>query len=423
MKLFFFLVKPILDYPVYFVLFFILIGIPEIYSGIHMYYVETKMFNWGIINLAATIFIVTYIFSLVLFLLPSLIKPLYMYITVIMATIHFIGSIFLIKMYGYVLNDHVISIILNSNREEIVEYLSMYFSSKYFLLLMLIFIGIFTCYYLIKQVLKPIRYDYKLIGIFLISSVVLTIRRPVYFKELFPYKYINGFNPSNKVPNLSEFAEEIRLTSFKEVKPLNVVLIIGESFSKFHSSLYGYNKNTNPLLSKLKADSLLYIYSNVTSPALTTIPCFQNIMSTYKSEYGDSVAWYKCTTLINVLKKTGYNTIWISNQSKRGIYDNIPSRYAEQCDTAFFVGDKYAGLDRKSYDEDIIPLLKPLLARNRHSFYVCHLMGSHSQLKMRYPQEFERFNVSDYENYPEIQRDQRAAYDNSILYNNSSLIL
>lgn len=419
MKLLTLLVKPIIKYNVYFIFFLILIGIPEILSGIHIHYIETKTFNWGIINLAATIFIESYISTLILFLLPFRIKTLYIYITFILTTLHFMGSIFLMQMYGCVLNDHIMSVILNSNREEIIEYLSMYLPDKYFPIIIMFFIAIFASYYLIKNTLKFSKCNSLLIGIFLVISALLTIRRPIYFEKIFPYKYVKGFNPQNKVPDLSEFVEEIHLTYLKKERPLNVVLIIGESFNKFHSSLYGYNKNTNPLLSKLKEDSLLYLYTNVTSPATNTVQCFKNIMSTYKSEYGDSIAWYRCTTLINILKEVDYNTFWISNQSKRGIYDNIPSRYAELCDTAFFVGDKYAGLARKTFDEDIIPLLKPLLVEDKHSFYVCHLMGSHSQFNMRYPQEFERFTISDYENYPEVQRSQRATYDNSILYNDS----
>lgn len=421
MNIFFRFIKPIIVYPIYFVFFFLLIGIPEIYSGIRLNYIITDTFNWAIINLAASVFVITYIFSLILFILPSKSKIIYEYITLCLAVLHFIGSIFLISMYGYVLNDDIMSVILNSNKEEIVEYLSMYLSAKYFLLLIILLCGAFASYHLIKTCLKSIKCNCILVGALLIVSAGLTIRRPVYLGEIFHYKYIKGFNPSNKVPDLSEYAEEIHLISFKDTRPSNVVLIIGESFSKYHSSLYGYEKNTNPLLSKYRTDSLLYIYSNVTSPALNTIPCFQSIMSTYKPEFKDSIAWYKCTTLIDVVKKANYNTFWISNQSKRGIYDNIPSRYAELCDTALWVGDKqFVGMYRTTFDEELIPLVKPLLVNKKeNNFYVCHLMGSHYQFRMRYPHEYERFNTQNYVNYPEFQRKQRASYDNSILYNDS----
>lgn len=412
--------KPILDKPTYFIFFFILIGIPEICMGIYQEYLTVDRFNWAIINVTATIFLISYIFSLLLLLLPSKIKSIYIYTTLILAIVHFIGSIFLIQMHGDVLNADIMSIILNSNKVEMMEYISMYVSVTYFLLLIVIFICILASYYLINKYVCSAKFNYILIGLILIVSFGLTIRRPIYWGDLFPYKYIKGFNSQNAIPDLSEYVKDLDLFSFKNIRPKNFVLIIGESFSKYHSSLYGYNKNTNPLLSKYISDSLLYVYSDVISPATHTIECFQNIMSTYRSEFEDSIAWYECVTLIDILKKAEYETCWISNQSKRGINDNVPSRYAELCDTALFAGNKFAGAHRNTYDEEIIPLLKSLfINKDKNRFYICHLMGSHFQFNKRYPRQFERFRTQDYEDYPESQRKHRASYDNSILYNDS----
>lgn len=413
------IVKPIIGYPIYFVFFFVLIGIPEIYVGIRDEYIGLGRFNWAIINLTATIFMISYMSSLILYLLPSKVKALYIYITLVIVVLHFIGSIFLLKTYGDVLNADIMSIILNSNKEEMGEYLSMYLPETYFIILIMVFAGILASYYLMNKYIGRIKCNNILIGIFLITSLGLTIRRPIYFGDLFPYKYIK-FIIQNKVPNLSEYTKEIQINSFKSLRPQNIILIIGESFSRHHSSLYGYNKKTNPLLAKLRNDSLLYVYSDVISPATHTIACFQNIMSTYNSDNKDSIPWYKCTTLIDVFRKAKYKTYWVSNQSKHGLYDNIPSKYADLCDKSFWIGNKFASLNRTTFDEDLIPLIKPLLNnKDENRLIICHLMGSHQQFQMRYPHKFERFKKQEYEDYPEFQRDLRATYDNSILYNDS----
>ena len=109
------IVKPIIGYPIYFVFFFVLIGIPEIYVGIRDEYIGLGRFNWAIINLTATIFMISYLSSLILYLLPSKVKALYIYITLVIVVLHFIGSIFLLKTYGDVLNADIMSITLNSN--------------------------------------------------------------------------------------------------------------------------------------------------------------------------------------------------------------------------------------------------------------------------------------------------------------------
>lgn len=145
------MVKPIIGYPIYFLFFFVLIGIPEIYVGIRNEYIGLGRFNWAIINLTATIFIISYISSLILYLLPSKVKALYIYITLFLAVSHFIGSVFLIKTHGDVLNADIMSIIQNSNKEEIREYLSMYFSEISFILLIMVFAGILASYYLMNK--------------------------------------------------------------------------------------------------------------------------------------------------------------------------------------------------------------------------------------------------------------------------------
>lgn len=41
------------------------------------------------------------------------------------------------------------------------------------------------------------------------------------------------------------------------IHPLNIIVILGEPFSKNHSSLYGYSRETNPFLKKRKKKEIL----------------------------------------------------------------------------------------------------------------------------------------------------------------------
>ena len=47
------------------------------------------------------------------------------------------------------------------------------------------------------------------------------------------------------------------------------------------------------------------------------------------------------------------------------------------------------------------------------------MMGSHPAYKERYPKSFEKFSPNEYLQHPEHQRENLAAYDNSIAYNDS----
>ena len=414
------LAKPVRENFTFFILIFIQIGILEVYSSFSVHYMANDTFNRAVINIIATVIIISYTFSLIRLILPHRLKTFFTYFTLFLTTLHFISSLFLVQVHGQTLDENITAIILNTNQTEIKEYLSMYLSISNILYILTILIGGYIIYRFIKPMVTSYQCNPVVISLLLITCIILTIRRPIYFTRLFPYNYITYFN-LNKVPNLSDTFNQIQIKTQKDSHPQNIVFIIGESFSKSHSSLYGYNKTTNPLLAQYKKDSLLYVYSNVTSPEQHTIACFQRIMSTYNPEIQDSLPWYKCTTLVNIIKKANYKTFWISNQSKKGLFDNIPSKYSEQCDTSMFAGDKFATLhQRNSYDQEVITLVQPILQNSEmYNFYVFHLMGSHANFKRRYPESFNHFKPENYSDRPIHQQKVLAEYDNSILYNDS----
>lgn len=334
----------------------------------------------------------------------------------------FIIDSFCQLVYGSRFDQDFATIIMQTNIAEIKEYVESYISMKHIVSIITILLTLIGLYYIIKRLSvffkKEIYYNYiALTGVMI--GIALTIRNPLIYNDVFIGKIIKTFQIPT-VPNLKDYLTNPNIISVKNQKPHNVVMIIGESFSKSHSSLYSYSKETNPYLQTLVADSSLFVYSNIKSPATNTIPCFQAIMSTYKPEYKDSIPWYQCTTLPEILNYSGYYTYWISNQSKVGIFDTVIGRYADLCNQFFFVGDKYAGMRRNNLDEEIIPLITPLLQETRsNNFYFIHLMGSHSTFKNRYPLSFNKFKPEEYMMRPKHQRENLATYDNSILYNDS----
>lgn len=162
----------------------------------------------------------------------------------------------------------------------------------------------------------------------------------------------------------------------------------------------------------------MFVYENIESAELGTILSFQCIMSTYRHEYKGRVNWYECLTLPEIVSKTDYKSIWISNQCRSGAYDNVVSRYAELCDTSIWTGQKFAGIVKTDLDGIILEKIseREEFASSKN-LYIIHLMGSNYSFRARYPQEYDSFKPMDYEQYPEHQRAELATYDNSILYN------
>lgn len=314
-------------------------------------------------------------------------------------------------------NKDMVSIIMGTNPAESIEFANTFLSVEVFLLfvgVLLISCVIFYCRDLINRVGEKLTY----LGIFvlLVGITAIYLKKSqnwdgVYLckiKTLLSYSAPRDLKQYLKNPSIEKVNEG----------PKNIVMVIGESFSKQHSSLYDYEKNTNPELAKLRNDSLLFVYENVASAELGTIVSFQCIMSTYKPEFKQEVNWYECVTLPEIISKTDYKSIWISNQSRNGVYDNVVSKYAELCDTSIWTGQKFAGIVKTDLDELVIEKLNDSdLYGEEKNCFVVHLMGSHYTFKSRYPENYNFFNFNDYQQFKEHQRSTLAEYDNSILYN------
>ena len=323
------------------------------------------------------------------------------------------------KIFKMGFNQDMIGIIRATNIQEAKEFISMYFSwSSVTWLLVMIFIIIY-----LKEIISRINLCKvcQIIGFFIVivGAAVANVKESSLLNRVFLRK-VGSLITYELPPKLTTFYSEFELNDIRETDIPNVVVIFGESFSKSHSSLYGYGKITNPALSKLKEDTMLYVYENVSAPATNTISCFKQFMSTYDSSSQE--AWYKHRTIIEMLRKSGYNTFWISNQSQKGGYDNIVARYAELCDTMFWVGNRFQGVNRTSYDEEILPILKDIKSnslkkdKKKRTFFI-HLMGSHYTFDKRFPKDFMQFKESDYLDLKQGQRKNISLYDNSILYN------
>jgi glucan phosphoethanolaminetransferase (alkaline phosphatase superfamily) len=126
---------------------------------------------------------------------------------------------------------------------------------------------------------------------------------------------------------------------------------------------------------------------------------------------------YECPNIVEIAKICGYNTLWISNQSKKGLYDNKVTLFAQLCDSAVFNGHEIS-LDKRDYDIGVVNHIKSSQkCHNTNRFLFVHLMGSHQKFNQRYPNSFAKFSSAEYSKYPKNQRDNLAAYDNTVLYN------
>jgi len=205
-------------------------------------------------------------------------------------------------------------------------------------------------------------------------------------------------------------------------RPVNVVLIIGESFARNHSSLYGYDKMTNPKLGELKDSASLFCFDSINSPMFSTALSIKDMLSTFNlTDTTQDKKWYEFPSLIEIMKDCGYDSYWFGNQSCANTHNGTARTFAKTCDRQWFLQKEGVDIIEAHHYDDILvdSSLQYVKQGNqgKHNFFIYHMMGSHIDYSLRYPKEYAKFTTDDYSSEPENHRSILSTYDNSILFN------
>lgn len=231
---------------------------------------------------------------------------------------------------------------------------------------------------------------------------------------------------SKQVSQLKEASALVQVDSCNYRVP-NIVLVIGESYNKYHSQLYGYEKQTTPYQKALADEGSLIPFTDVVASWNLTSFVFKHMFSLYA--VGDSGEWCDKPLFPEVFRKAGYQVVFITNQfqpkAKEAVYDfsggfflndpELSDRLFDQRNTQTYRFDEGV---LKAYDS------MPKDTTRKGQLVILHLMGSHVDYRARYPRNtFTHFTPLMYER-PELTDKQKrilSDYDNSLLYNDSIL--
>ena len=234
--------------------------------------------------------------------------------------------------------------------------------------------------------------------------------------------YANGL-ADTQIDQLKAASDKIQVDSCSYRVP-TIVLVIGESYNKHHSQLYGYNKATTPRQMALEAEGSLVKFTDVVSTWNLTSFVFKHMMSLYA--VGDSGEWCDQPLFPEAFRKAGYHVTFVTNQfepkAKEAVYDfsggfflNDPELRQKQFDSRNTKTQRFDDGVLKEYDA-----LRDTTIE--HNLVILHLMGSHVDYRARYPQKTNTVFKPEMYNRPELSDKQKqilAQYDNSLLYNDS----
>ncbi|MGO0790674.1 phosphoethanolamine transferase [Herbaspirillum seropedicae] len=197
-----------------------------------------------------------------------------------------------------------------------------------------------------------------------------------------------------------------------------LVWVIGESLNRANMSLYGYERQTTPLLDAMRRD--LLVFRDVVSSEPATMGSLMKMLT--PADLDDPHAWSRKPDVVMLAREAGFRVIWLSNQVPNDGWLGVVSRRADQ---QVFI-NKGAGRGENNFDGNLLPGLEAALQDPApKKLIVVHLLGAHPTYDMRYPSDYARFDgvrdgvtqkLENADRSPWI-RQLRNEYDNAIAYN------
>lgn len=263
------------------------------------------------------------------------------------------------------------------------------------------------------------------IGLFCLLASYLVVDDYRMRNQLYPvnicYNLYLAFERNAASENYREASRDFKFDARSEhsaTAPEVYVMVVGETARTHNFSLYGYPRNTNPLLSKTPG---IKAFPNVTTQSNTTHKSVPMLLSAASAE--DFERLFHEKGILAAFKEAGFHTVFISNQLPNHSFIDF---LGEQADEHYFLKKEDAS-QGNHYDEDLLQKLDEILPladasssahyRYRKLFVVLHSYGSHFNYQERYPRSFAYFKPdSRSEAKSEHRRDLLNAYDNTIRY-------
>ena len=265
------------------------------------------------------------------------------------------------------------------------------------------------------------------VGLFCLLACYLVVDDYRMRNQLYPvnvcYNLYLAFERDAASENYREASRDFKFDARSEhsaTAPEVYVMVVGETARAHNFSLYGYPRNTNPLLSKTPG---IKAFPNATTQSNTTHKSVPMLLSAASAE--DFERLFHEKGILAAFKEAGFHTVFISNQLPNHSFIDF---LGEQADEHYFLKKEDAS-QGNHYDEDLLKKLDEILPladasssahyhyRYRKLFVVLHSYGSHFNYQERYPLSFAYFKPdSRSEAKSENRRDLLNAYDNTIRY-------
>ncbi|WP_230530780.1 phosphoethanolamine transferase [Microvirga roseola] len=177
--------------------------------------------------------------------------------------------------------------------------------------------------------------------------------------------------------------------AIEDGRPATHILVLGESTTRRHMSLYGYGRKTTPELDRLSPE--LEVATDACSSRGQTAPQVKELFTFATRE--DPSLLTEGPSLTQIMKAGSFKVYWLSNQQIVGKQDRWAGIFSLHADEQHYTNMR-GWADGVSYDGQLLPILKTILSDDstQRRFIVVHLLGTHEGYDLRYPAEYQVFN-------------------------------
>lgn len=222
--------------------------------------------------------------------------------------------------------------------------------------------------------------------------------KKIYFQKLFyhrdyPLILGDGFYiatefyelyQAKKLINHNVWPEGIVFNKDK-TSPLKVIIIVGESSTVVHYSLYGYPYQTTPRMDEYYKNKEITKLDNIISGAALTRDSLRFVLS-FATPL-DEMRFFNYKNMVDMAKLANYQTIWISSTYESGPYTGYIATIEQSSDKYFNNRNNEILKDRD--DLSIPKVLATEYKKGEKQFFILHMLGSHIPYESRYDKEDE----------------------------------
>ncbi len=367
------------------------------------------------------------------------------------ATILFAVNIFLTLNFNTMISPWILLLIHETNSNETSEFFSAYAFSTVSIITYILTLLMILCMLIVEKTIHKIQIKlprltllpfivWLSVGVYqlilMIQMLTLTTQlelqswydgKAFYCIENTPANLLYSFYHLHVTSHENDKALEISEKVFQsaisrnEKDTVDVVLIIGESYNKYHASIYGYYLNTTPALCEQQQRGNLFVFTDAISPYNMTTLAVKNMLSTNSISLHQS--WNEYPLVMTIFRHAGFDVaMWDNQKSENSVlfsdFSNNSLFYNKK-----MVSSTYHHLNKGpfDYDQQLVDTALTVKRNPGSTFTVFHLMGQHTLPLWRYPENdknavftadsIQRADLNDYE------RQYIAEYDNATRYN------